>query len=280
MSHKFTILAVGDIHTHLPVILKVERHLDEFDKVVFLGDYVDDWDASPEASYNTIKKLIRLKEKYPDKIELLTGNHCLSEYLAGEFRCSGFKEITHQLVKNLYKTKDSGNVPLFQPAYSKGNILFTHAGITKTYWKDLQLLIKNHYPSCQEILNLPLTLAGKISNILGLAWLNHFSNRDDKLFQTFHQAGAYRGGFGTPSFVWADKEELLKDPLPKLHQVVGHSPVKTVEIMKQNTSTVCFCDTHSYAYISGFDLTVPIGDASFLKITLNKTPKYERIFLD
>ena len=265
--------AIGDIHTKLWIINQAKKLLPNYDKMIFLGDYVDDWDASPEASYETVKQLIDLKLQYPKKVILLAGNHCQSEGFAGSFRCSGFREETHQLVKDLYKTRDNGNAPLFQIAYSKGSYLFTHAGVTNQFWKDTQLLIKNHYPELQDLLKQKTKLPSIISNVLNYAYLQGLSDQTDRLFQTLGQAGASRGGMGTPSPIWADKTDLIANSIPKVNQVVGHTPVNTIttHIVRNGDKTshlLYFCDTFStyyFPYLGGTCL--PIGDNTFLELT-------------
>lgn len=269
----YRVIIFGDIHCKSRIIKKAKELLPKYDRAIFLGDYVDDWLASPEASYNTLKELVDLKLDNPQKVILLLGNHDQSEGWAKDFRCSGFSEQTHSLAKDFYRIRNETNVPLFQVAYSKGNYLFTHAGVTNQFWKDTQLLIKNHYPELQELLNLESELATKISNILNYALIKGLSNPDDQLFQSLGQAGASRGGWGTPSPLWADEIDLEANSIPKLNQIVGHTPVKTIteHIVKNGDKTshlLYFCDTFSTYYLPYLGGTcLPIGDSSLLELT-------------
>ncbi len=43
------ILAIGDIHTKIWVIEKVAKVINGYDRVVFCGDYADDFSASPQS---------------------------------------------------------------------------------------------------------------------------------------------------------------------------------------------------------------------------------------
>lgn len=267
MSKVLKCLIVPDLHTKLWIFEKIKPLILEYDKLIFLGDYVDDWTAPPGASYNLVKELVDFKLKYPDKIIPLLGNHDVASAFAGCFRCSGFNEQTHSLVKDLYKTRDSGNVPIFNIAYSKGNYLFTHAGITKNFWQDTLLLIKNHYPELAQIINLNCGLATRIANVLNYAFLKGLDNPSDKLFLTLAQVGSGRGGVSTPSPLWTDKSELIENPLPRLHQVVGHTPVGTVITTKiKKRYSLTFCDTLSTSYDPYFGLELPFGDKSLLEI--------------
>jgi len=66
------IIFVGDTHGDLEVSQKVIKdHLKDENKIVFLGDYVDRGPFSKE----NLDFLLEKKEKYPDQIFLLQGNH-------------------------------------------------------------------------------------------------------------------------------------------------------------------------------------------------------------
>lgn len=269
------LLVVPDLHTKLYLFQKIKKFALEhkYDRIVFLGDYVDDWDTPPEASYNLVKELIKFKKKHPRKVISLMANHDLSYYYPTYFKCSGYNEETHSLVKDLYKTKLDGNIPIFQFAYSHDNYLFTHAGITNHFWKDLQILIKNHYPGIEKdfLLNQDMSLASKLANLLNYIWLLGLNNPDDKLFLTMAQAGGARGGLGVPSPIWADKSELTANPVPFLNQIVGHTPVNTVMTHtfkngNKTSNTLHFCDTLSTYYEPYFGIALPIGDKSLLEM--------------
>jgi protein phosphatase len=66
------IIFVGDTHGDLEASQKVIKdYLKEGNKIVFLGDYVDRGPFSKE----NLDFLLEQREKYPDKIFLLQGNH-------------------------------------------------------------------------------------------------------------------------------------------------------------------------------------------------------------
>ena len=62
-------LFVGDVHNHSYIFDDVDR-LDKeynFDRIIFLGDYVDDWLTDNHDSLKTLDKIFSLKEKDPNK---------------------------------------------------------------------------------------------------------------------------------------------------------------------------------------------------------------------
>ena len=66
------VIFVGDTHGDLEVSQKVIKdYLEPRNKIVFLGDYVDRGPFSRE----NLDFLLKTKEKYPDQIFLLQGNH-------------------------------------------------------------------------------------------------------------------------------------------------------------------------------------------------------------
>ena len=71
------ILIVGDVHGR-KFWHKAEEIIDKVDKVVFLGDYLDPYPHEGilvNEAIQEFKQILEFKEKYNDKVVLLTGNH-------------------------------------------------------------------------------------------------------------------------------------------------------------------------------------------------------------
>ena len=243
------LLAVGDLHTKFHILDRVIEKSEDYDRVIFLGDYVDEWNVCPEASYNLLSRLIEFKKANMDKVVLCLGNHCLSEWQGGIFRCSGYNEITHQLVKELYDRNEN----LFCAAHAEEDILFSHAGLTNGWCKDNKLDTKQDAKSLSDALN------GALKNRM-------INNMSKQLFNALATAGGARGGIHSPSPLWADYTELIANSVPHLNQVVGHTPTRTIEhhIVTDGDGskhTLFFCDTHSL-YRTGEN----IGDNTLLEI--------------
>ena len=241
-------LICGDLHTHFDILKQVEELSKDYDKVIFLGDYVDDWNAIPEASYNTVKELIDFKLTNPDKVVLLLGNHSFSEWFGRPFLASGNNPITHKLVEPLY----SDNEELFNIAYVPEGIevLVTHAGLTYRWWE-------------KYFSELPYEGELKAKNYAdALNWAFHHRGDDvtaEEAFYGFADVGYMRGGHSEPSPIWADSNELILDGIGGLPQVVGHTPFSTVTFYENPNTELYFCDTHS-TYRDGTN----IGDNSLL----------------
>lgn len=233
------VLVCGDLHTKYHIFEYVKSLACKFDKVIFLGDYVDDWNAPPEASQNLINALIEWKKTEPNKVVLLWGNHDLSEYVPNTFRCAGYNQRTSALVSGIFEK----NKKLFQIAYAWNGILFTHAGLTENFAKQIGVddLEYKLTPIIADELN---SLMGNSENLTRLA-----------------QSGQARGGISVPSPIWADKMELIEDYCSNLRQVVGHTPVEQVSKFEVGDTSLVFCDT-----FSTMPNGKPIGDGSLLGI--------------
>jgi hypothetical protein len=182
-----------------------------YDKIIFIGDYVDSFLISAgEIKYN-LSELVHLKLKFPEIVVLLLGNHDIA-YKNGIY-CSGFKaEMLHDY-QDLFRTK-LGRDSIFQVAYQHKNWLWTHAGITQGFYKDIIEPLKgkkggrfaDFYKKCENL--------AEILNFM-------YESGNEDIFRV----GYSRGGFSkVPGPFWADKSDLYGKPMLGVNQVVGHTP--------------------------------------------------------
>lgn len=217
------ILAVGDLHGK-----SCWQVIDfaQYDKVIFMGDYVDSTSHSDEEILDNLNAVIAVKEQFPEKVVLLLGNHDIHYLFHPDYPCSGFRPSMQDTLTALF----NHHVHLFQIAYQINNYLFSHAGISRPWHERLMTLLDK----------IPL---GDITDRSNLAILLNGLN------QTWHrgllfEVGVTRGGskeYG--GVVWADKEELRNHPLEGYHQIVGHNPVPYIEAFSFNDDTsITFVD--------------------------------------
>lgn len=115
------VIFVGDTHGDFNATKTIiERYLKDFNKIVFLGDYVDRGYQSEE----NINYLLRLKCENPDKIFLLMGNH--EGYHIKEFYPANFWNSLSEEEKEMYGTLFS-YMPLC--ATSPNGILALHGAL-------------------------------------------------------------------------------------------------------------------------------------------------------
>ena len=193
------ILVVPDVHGRTFWRKAIEM-IDEVDKVVFLGDYLDPYPSEGinfEEAISEFVSILQFKETYSDKVILLIGNHDCN-YIWQEFpkssRYSWFKaeEISKLFNKNIDK---------FQLIYQYDNYLFSHAGVYKD-WMDLCNFTLDDLTNIEEI---------RTNN-----------------WPSLYCVGAIRGGWrGVGSCVWADiRESGLYDLYSDKYQIVGHTQLK------------------------------------------------------
>ena len=209
------IVAIGDVHGLSEWKPIVRKH--EGCRIVFLGDYLDPYEYVPRRQLlQNLCEIMSLKEKHPDKVVLLLGNHdlhyfCDNAVLGSRFDFQIEKEASQLFLRN---------IGLFQYAYQEDNWIFTHAGISRQ-WFDNDFQGNFDEPIDRQ--------------------LNHpCADQLPALFRVGLARGGKCGSMG--GIFWADIEEL-KEPLPGFIQVVGHNRVDDVtEHVGTGGGKIIFCD--------------------------------------
>ena len=191
------VLIVPDVHGRTFWEKPVEKELNNVDKIIFLGDYLDPYPRegiSPEESIEVFKKIIDLKIPNPDKIILLIGNHDW-HYISNDVNpCSRYDRYNAREIKEIFNK----NIDLFRIAWKCGKYLFSHAGIMKEWMEK--------YCGCQDI--------------------DDFLEHESKAYSSLWIAPRIRGGyewFG--SCVWNDVRDFTND-IPGTFQIFGHTQLK------------------------------------------------------
>jgi len=123
-------IILGDIHgrTIWKDIINQEK---EYDKIVFIGDYVDTHEnILPSQQLENLADIIQFKKDNSDKVTLLIGNHDY-HYLVDE-KYSGFQHTMLFSFGELFK--EGINKGLFQMCVDiNRDTICSHAGISKTW---------------------------------------------------------------------------------------------------------------------------------------------------
>ena len=189
------ILINPDIHGRVFWKYSIE-HKDEFDKIIFLGDYLDAY--SPDLLINekdNFKEIIQFKKDNLDKVILLLGNHDC-HYINSKI----FHSSRYNLFKaNVYHKLFNDNLDLFQLVYIYNKYLFSHAGVYEEWLKMCDLNLDN-------LINYDL----------------------DKLASYLNVLDYYRGGYGNVgSCIWADIRDSETEKLLKgYYHIFGHTQLK------------------------------------------------------
>lgn len=226
-------LIIGDLHGSS---CWENVNAEKYHQVIFLGDYVDGFDKTDTEIYENLKKLISFKEKHPDRVILLLGNHDIQYLHFPAYRCSGFRPSLQMQLTDLFHQYQN----CFQVAWQVQNYLFTHAGVSATWYQQFIAL-----PIIADLIKEP----GSLADLLNKA---EASSKRDFL----HRAGYLRGGEGYGGITWADKAELENDLLPGYHQFVGHTPVPwPIERKNDANTSVFFLDVlHTTVYFHELEI--------------------------
>lgn len=196
------IITIGDLHGS-PIWKTIQP--EEWDHMVFIGDYVDSADYSEEEIIRNLNEIIELKKRFPEKVILIWGNHDLSYFYGGHDRhyCSGFRKNMLPALFSIF----TSNRKLFQPAWQVGNYLWTHAGVVHQWFSDF---IK------QQIIPSDSNLACTFNRLF------------NEYYPPLFHVGVIRGGFDQDGGIfWAHNAETMDDPLAGFHQIVGHTKTRT-----------------------------------------------------
>lgn len=191
------ILIIPDVHGRT-FWHKAKEIIDEVEKVVFLGDYLDpypDEDITPDNAIIEFCKILEFKEQYMNKVVLLIGNHDM-HYIELKFEnASRMNEFRREEIHQLFMD----DLDKFQLVYlHEDKYLFSHAGVYQT-WLERNGLLGEDLLDTEKMLKY------------------HWISLDAHTW--------YRGGMDlVGSCIWADlRESLNMDLLPNVIHIVGHT---------------------------------------------------------
>lgn len=215
------VLIVPDVHGRT-FWKYAKNHVDEFDKVVFLGDYLDPYPhehISFDDAVQNFKQILDFKNKNKDKVVLLLGNHDMHYYNTGFMDCSRMNYARREEMYHLYTGWD-----FFNLAYIYDNYLFSHAGVY-TEW-----LEEND-----------LTLDDLIDD-----------NAIERCMPALSDVSYWRGGCcDAGSCIWSDiRESSNRHPDTTYYQIVGHTqladkPYRTPKIACLDVRKCFLLDTET-----------------------------------
>lgn len=130
------ILIIGDVHGRQFWKDACLNHKNEFEKIVFLGDYVSPYpyeEISNNEAIDVFEDVLKFKKENPDKVVLLIGNHDLSYFNPSICDCRTDYTNWNKLNGMYFE-----NMKLFDLAWETniGNkrYFFSHAGVRKAWF--------------------------------------------------------------------------------------------------------------------------------------------------
>ncbi len=228
--------AIGDIHGR-STWKDIVNSRNDIDKWVFQGDYFDSRQGhSGIEQLNNYNEIIAYKEANPEQVVLLFGNHDFHYISAMNERYSGFQSI-HAIDFELAIQRDLGKKNL-QMSYMVDNVLFTHAGITKTWLKE--------------------KLDRDILNDETIDLINEYLYYTPSIFKFNSGPNASNTGDDiTQPPIWVRPYSLSKDKFDIWYSV-GHTQVKDVSIVDDHKIVLTDCLSSNIAYAI-FDDGKPIN---------------------
>lgn len=198
------VIIVPDVHGRTFWRLAKEK-VDEVDKIVFLGDYLDPYPAEGITTEDAIKEfeeIIEFKKNYNDKVILLYGNHdCHYSDLSIHITpCSRYDRKNANRIEEIFKD----NKDLFQLLYKTDRYLFSHAGVIRDWMVKecncvvLSALLRNQNLAYDHLWDIS-TIRGGYYQYGSCVWsdVREFVNQYSGVYQIFGHTQLSKEYFGT-----------------------------------------------------------------------------------
>lgn len=205
----------------------------EYDKIIFVGDYVDSYDLSNVEILHNLKEIIWFKKNLPDKVILLIGNHDIQYFIPNEI-CSGYRAEMKPDLEDLFNS----NIGLFKIAHQELDKdgkpwIWTHAGITEGWLKEVRTEVYNKFYRFYEFVkDIEENNIDELLNVL-------FDLRNGVLFNI----DAHSGGFNLwAGPVWVRPQILNEFCLKGWNQIVGHTRQKDIKEVDLETHKIYYID--------------------------------------
>lgn len=217
------ILVIGDVHNKTAY---ADSYLKRWEgSVVFLGDYFDNFDDSPDDAINTAVWLKHSLQQ-PNRIHLI-GNHDFHYMLpvgSGTY-CSGYTLDKHKAIANIFSQGDWSQLKYF---HAINNCWFSHAGVSyKWFSHPVTGVTRENVEAIITRAKQDIQARIYKSPYVGALWA----------------ADHYRGGFyDKGGLLWCDWRNI--DFFKDITQVVGHTPRESIKSHSRKGGTNINVDTH------------------------------------
>ena len=222
------ILVIPDVHGRTFWKEPVNKYIEQVDRIVFLGDYLDPYRDEgeariPECVYDNLMEIIHLKLDHKEKVILLKGNHD-QHYSSRRFYDLARGSRCDKINWDKYHKTFKQNKDLFQLAYLEivNGIpyLFTHAGLT-VYW------LNKVNSKIWRLSDRDISITNQ--DIIDRINLLDSNEQGQDMLSVVGKSRSLFKGEKTGSVLWADIEEHPIANAPKAYgidrvfQVFGHT---------------------------------------------------------
>lgn len=203
------VIVIGDIHGR---DIWKEIVNQDYDLVVFIGDYLDSYDISIEKQIENFREILDFKTANTDKVILLLGNHDYHYLPYTQEQYTGYKIKTKSLASHLLQSHINSNDIVMSVTIS--NYLFSHAGVSEVWLKSL-----DQYEDGCDISTLINDYLIYKPSVFDFTMGTNFDEYGDDVTQT-------------P--IWIRPQSLLKSAVPGFKQVVGHTFAENIRYYGDN----------------------------------------------
>ncbi|CAG0951965.1 hypothetical protein METP3_00267 [Methanosarcinales archaeon] len=220
-------IIISDLHNRVDWVESALSSplLKPYDNVIFLGDYFDDFNDSPEDVTNSAKWLKQSLSR-PNRIHLCGTHDIWYRFQENQYiQASGNTKEKSDAINHIITEKDWELLKLFH--YEQG-FLFTHAGVHS--------YLINKYALANKLI-----MQGEIINqIIKPATEKALIDVSNNKPNEWLDAGFDRGGMlVVGGITWLDWNDEF-EPVPELNQIVGHTQLKYPgEKSTQNSKNYC-----------------------------------------
>lgn len=222
----------------------------EFDRIIFVGDYVDAYKSSNISNVeilHNLNEILFFCKQLGDRVVLLLGNHDV-QYIVENQICTGYRSEMRPDLQDIFRQNEQRFKIAHEEVSANGmRYLWTHAGVSKSWLK----LLKSQLSSPKHRLHTVFkeVLDGPISELLNMAW----EARLPQIFMIDYESGGTDQVAGP---LWIRPRTLNPNGVPGHTQIVGHTAQKDIMIkkvgLKEKHYFVDILDEH----ISGFRLDI------------------------
>ena len=247
------ILTFGDTHGRGVWEDVIEKEgIENLDLIIFLGDYFTSREGIPvEFQEANFRRIVEFKNRYPDKVVLLRGNHDMEACKYYWSECNPWHNSTWVADNKDWFLENT------QWLIQIDDVVFSHAGITQRWYEDM----RKKYPE--------ITCFEDINNIEPSEM---FAFRSDKMSD-------YTGIRPTHGLTWVRPSCLCEYGFKEIKYVVGHSTMDSITEYKKLISEqydlaeyanceVWVCDTLPREYLiidHGEFIPTQISETTFEK---------------
>jgi len=212
------IAIISDIHQSIYWRKIIER-MDDYDKIIFLGDEFDSWSNRWPFQMNNAENIITFKKSFPEKVDLCWSNHAISYFL--NERCSGYQGEHAVDIYEFYKKHEE----FYRVIYIYDGWIFSHAGVSEKWMK---------YCGINE-----------------LNEINQMFRENPKFFMWIGPDNF--GNNANEGPLWIRPEALIANRVPGFNQAAGHTEGVEPKTFKENGQVFLFCDTYEHNFLTVLD---------------------------